>query len=90
MKDIVEASEERTIEQMRSICSCDDHTLRLILLYELEKRIQDAAHLANVVVQPAIPTNCIKLIEKINARVTINDIKDLPKFRCCLAHKLRD
>ncbi len=88
--DVVEAAEECLIENLPVVRGGDDDALGGICLYELQERVQDAAHLANLVVSTAVGSYGVELVEQVDGTVAGDGIEDLPKPSTGLAKVLRD
>lgn len=66
LKNVVEAAKQRPVEKGRMVGGRDDQTARLILLDHLQERIDDPAHLADVVGKAALGADAVKLVKEID------------------------
>ena len=86
----VEAAEHRAVEQLRMVGRRDEQALRLILLQELQERVEHAANLAHVVVAAALAAERVDLVEEVDATSLGEGVEDEPELRSRLTHELRD
>jgi hypothetical protein len=70
-------------------CS-DQEAVGLILLEELQERVQYAANLANVILPASLATERIYLVEKVDPPRGDDCVEDQAQLGRRLAHELRD
>src|SRR5712692_5936985 len=68
----------------------DKEACGVLMLKELEERVEDPPDLANLVRPSAFTAEGINFIEEVDAPCCGERFEDQPQFRCGLAHELRD
>ena len=76
------------IEQGRVICGRDDDTIRVVVLDEVQKRVPDAANLADFVPRGPVRTQRIEFNGATGPRFS-NRVEDEPQFPRGLAKVFR-
>jgi len=62
----------------------------LVLLEELQERVEHAADLADIVLGAALATECVEFVEQVHAAGRLDRVEHQPKLRRSLAHVLGD
>ncbi len=78
MKYIVKTTEQRVVKHLRIIGSRNDQAVRLVLLDELQERVEYPPHLAHIIVAAALRANRIELVEEIDPAISLDDVEYLP------------
>jgi hypothetical protein len=90
MEHVVEATEQGFVHQAKVVGGSDDEAVGGVLFDELKQGIQHSAHLADVVVEGAVPGDGVELVEEIDARDISDEGEDGAELRTGLAHELGD
>jgi hypothetical protein len=89
LDDVVEATEEGTIQHLGVIGRGENDAVRIILLKELQERIHHPPDLTNIVPGRALPANRVELIEEVDASGCPYRVEDELQLRGRFAQELR-
>src|SRR5262249_10255523 len=87
---IIEATEQRLVQQFGMIGGCDNQARAIVVLEELQKRIQNTANLAYIVRTRPLRADRVELVEEINPPLKRDRIENKPEASSCLPQELAD
>ena len=86
----VEASEHRPVEKLWMVRGSYKETVGLVLLQELQERVEDPPDLTDVIAPRPFPTEGVDLVEEVDAVGFLESVEDEAELCRRLAHELGD
>ena len=90
LDDVVEAPEQRVIQDFDMVGGGDDQAVGLIVLDHLQETVENPPDFTDIVVQSPLGADGIELVEEVNASNIVDGVEYLAQFGGCFSHVFCD